>query len=123
MTTIHGRAMSTVMAAFAELERDLIRARTREGMAAKRASGVRLGRPVTLPQAVRERIAAERASGATLAAIAASLNGDKVATARGGSQWHPSTVAAVLRSLDNDAVAAAATTTRPVEAHAPSGHA
>jgi DNA invertase Pin-like site-specific DNA recombinase len=35
MSTPHGRAMATVMGAFAELERDLIRARTREAWAAQ----------------------------------------------------------------------------------------
>jgi Resolvase, N terminal domain len=53
-STPHGRAMTTVMSAFAEMERDLISTRTREGLAAKKAAGVRLGRPSELPAAVRE---------------------------------------------------------------------
>lgn len=107
-TTAHGRFMTTVMAGAAELERDLIRARTRDALAAKRAAGVRLGRPVSLPLEVRERIAAQRAEGQTLVAIAAELNADQVPTARGGAQWHASTVAGVLRSLELDALATAA---------------
>lgn len=106
-STAHGRAMSTVMGAFAELERDLIRARTREGMAAKRAQGVRLGRPVELPTPVRQRIAAERQAGASFAKIAAGLNESEIATARGGRTWYPSTVKAVCDSLAHDAYAEA----------------
>jgi DNA invertase Pin-like site-specific DNA recombinase len=45
--------MTTVMGAFAELERDLIRARTRDALASREASGVRLGRPTSLPESVR----------------------------------------------------------------------
>lgn len=103
-TTAHGRFMTTVMAGAAELERDLIRARTRDALAAKRAAGVRLGRPVTLPAEVRARVASERVGGATLQAIADGLNADQIHTARGGARWYASTVASVLKSLDHDAV-------------------
>jgi len=37
--------MITLFSLFAELERDLVSARTRESLAAKRAAGVKLGRP------------------------------------------------------------------------------
>lgn len=112
-STSHGRAMSTVMGAFAELERDLIGTRTREGMAAKKAQGVRLGRPVTVPDDVRERIAKERTAGRTLAAIADGLSADGVPTvgngankpgktAKRGVRWYPSTVRSVLVSVELD---------------------
>ena len=45
MTTPYGRAMAGMAAVFAQLERELISQRTKEGMAAARAAGVRLGRP------------------------------------------------------------------------------
>lgn len=92
LTTPHGRTMFTVQGAFAELERDLIRARTREGMAAKRAAGVRLGRPSTLPDDVVKRIVREREERRTWQAIADGLNEDAVPTAQGGAKWWPSTV-------------------------------
>jgi DNA invertase Pin-like site-specific DNA recombinase len=97
-TTPAGEAMAHVLATFAQFERRLIGQRTREALAAKRAAGVRLGRPVSLAPAVRRRIEADRKAGKTLAAIAAALNADGVATAQGGAQWWPATVRAVLRS-------------------------
>jgi DNA invertase Pin-like site-specific DNA recombinase len=105
MATPHGRAMTGVMGVFAQLERDLIRARTKEALAERRASGVRLGRPVALPAHVRARIAAERSAGMTLQAIADGLNADGIPRAQGGSVWYPSSVAAALRSLALDAEA------------------
>jgi DNA invertase Pin-like site-specific DNA recombinase len=96
-TTPAGEAMANVLATFAQFERRLIGQRTREALAAKRASGVRLGRPVSLPSAVSKRIASERKAGRSLAAIADMLNEEQIPTAQGGRQWWPSTVRAVLR--------------------------
>lgn len=101
-TTPHGRAMTTVMGAFGELERDLISARTREALAAVKAGGKRLGRPSQLPVSVRERIARERAGGSSLPQIAQRLNDDLIPTVRGGARWYPSTVAAALRTIELD---------------------
>lgn len=101
-STPHGRAMTGMMGVFAELERDLIRTRTREALAARKASGVRLGRPVTLDGAVRDRIVTERQGGSTLQAIADGLNAESVPTARGGARWRPSQIRAVLLSVDRD---------------------
>jgi DNA invertase Pin-like site-specific DNA recombinase len=97
-STPAGEAMANVLATFAQFERRLIGQRTREALAAKRASGVRLGRPVSLPVAVSKRITAERKAGRSFAAIAAMLNEEQVPTAQGGRQWWPSTVRAVLRT-------------------------
>jgi len=44
-TDAFGKVMTSMLAAFAELERDLISIRTKEALAASRAKGVRLGRP------------------------------------------------------------------------------
>jgi DNA invertase Pin-like site-specific DNA recombinase len=104
MGTPAGEAMANVMATFGQLERRLIGQRTKEALAQKRKSGVILGRPRSMPDTVRERIIAERASGRSLQAIADSLNQDGVATAQGGSRWHPSTVAGVVRSSAEPAV-------------------
>lgn len=41
----HGKMIFTVMAAFAELERDMISERTRHALSVKKSNGQRLGRP------------------------------------------------------------------------------
>jgi putative DNA-invertase from lambdoid prophage Rac len=67
-----GRLLMTVLAAVAEFERDLIRDRTRLGLAAARRRGVRLGRrplPGPLPAAVLQR----RAAGRSWAQVASEL--------------------------------------------------
>jgi DNA invertase Pin-like site-specific DNA recombinase len=96
MTTPQGELMANMLVSFAQFERRLIGQRTRDGLAAKRASGVRLGRPVSTPDRIVERIRRERAAGTSLGAIAASLNVDAIPTSQGGVQWHASTVRAVL---------------------------
>jgi DNA invertase Pin-like site-specific DNA recombinase len=90
-TTPAGELMATMLAAFAQHERRLISARTCAALAEKRAAGVVLGRPRTLPAAVRERIAAERAERVTYQMIADRLNVENVPTAQGGV-WHSATV-------------------------------
>lgn len=95
-TTPAGEAMAGVLAIFAQFERRLIGQRTREALAAKRANGVRLGRPRSLSRSVRERILAEYEAGSSLTTIAARLNAERIPTAQGGRQWWPSTIRAVL---------------------------
>jgi DNA invertase Pin-like site-specific DNA recombinase len=97
-TTPAGEAMANVLATFAQFERRLISQRTRDALAAKRASGVQLGRRREVPQAVAGRIAEERRSGSTWTAIAERLNADMIPTAHGGSRWWPSTVRAIATS-------------------------
>jgi len=47
LTTPAGRAMAGLLAIFAEFEREILRERTRTGLAHARQNGKRLGRPVT----------------------------------------------------------------------------
>jgi len=102
-TTPQGEMMAHILASFAQFERRLISQRTKDALAAKRAAGVRLGRPRQIADAVVADIVAMRESGLTLAAIATELNTRGVATAQGGARWYPGTVAAVLRSASRDA--------------------
>lgn len=44
-TTAHGKLLFTMFAGLAQFERDLISERTRETLAAKKAAGMKLGRP------------------------------------------------------------------------------
>jgi hypothetical protein len=63
----HRRSLGTWrrwwLAVFAELERRLIGERTKAALAVKKAQGIKLGRPRTLPADVVERIRAARAQG------------------------------------------------------------
>jgi DNA invertase Pin-like site-specific DNA recombinase len=47
--TIESKILSTMLALVSEIERDLISRRTRDALAAKRAQGVKLGRPKGVP--------------------------------------------------------------------------
>jgi DNA invertase Pin-like site-specific DNA recombinase len=73
-TTPHGRLMTTVLAGLAEFERDLIRARTGEGHARAKASGVKLGPPFKLTPHQRREALARRDAGEPLTDIARTYN-------------------------------------------------
>lgn len=90
-----GEAMAHLLATFAQFERRLIGQRTKDALAIKRAQGVRLGRPTTVPAKVAARIDEERKAGLSFAKIAAALNADGVPTAHGGKAWYASSVRAV----------------------------
>jgi len=96
LSTPAGEFLASVMASAAQWERRIIGQRTREALAAKKAAGVRLGRPRLITDEIVARMVAERESGKTLTAIADSLTADGVATAQGGARWYPATVRKVL---------------------------
>ena len=106
-TTAGGRLVANVLGSVAEWERGIIRERTRDALQARKAAGVRLGRPVVLPQGARERVAELHEQGLSLRGVAAQLTAEGVPTATGG-QWHASTVRKVLGSLELDAQSTAA---------------
>jgi DNA invertase Pin-like site-specific DNA recombinase len=95
LTTPQGKLVANLLMSVAEWEREVIGQRTREGLAAKRSQGVRLGRPRSLPARVRTRIRRMRTRGMTLEAIARKLNDEGVPTAQGGQRWYASTVRAL----------------------------
>jgi DNA invertase Pin-like site-specific DNA recombinase len=97
-STPAGEAMAHVLATFAVFERRLIGQRTREALAVKKAQGVVLGRPRSLPAEVYERVRSERDAGRSWPAIAHGLNEDAVPTARGGTCWRVSSAQAAYRS-------------------------
>lgn len=94
-TTPAGEMMVNVLAAFAQYERRIIGQRTKEAMAQAKARGVHCGRRREVADEVVQRVQALRAAGATLAAIAQTLQDEGVPTARGG-RWQASTVHRLL---------------------------
>jgi DNA invertase Pin-like site-specific DNA recombinase len=88
--------MAHMLATFAQFERRLIGQPAKEALAAKKASGIRLGRPPTVPRAVVRRIQRQRAHGDSLRKIADDLNDARVPTAQGGKRWYAATVRHVL---------------------------
>ena len=71
-TSSQGRLLSTLLAAIAEFERDLIRERTGEGRRRAMANGVKFGRKPKLSDYQRKEALRRRAAGETLASIAKS---------------------------------------------------
>jgi DNA invertase Pin-like site-specific DNA recombinase len=98
-TTASGELTAAVVAAAAQYERRLISSRTKDALAARKAAGVKLGRPRLLDDRVARRIQAQRRSGATLQAIADGLNAKGVLTPT-RKRWSPTLVRQVTVRLD-----------------------
>ena len=92
-----GRFSATLLAALAQLEREMIGERTREGLAVAKANGVPLGRPSSLPREVRDTIHDLRDSGLTQAKTAERLNSAGISAAAGG-EWTRQGVGRVLKA-------------------------
>lgn len=92
-----GEMVAGILIQVAQFSGRIISDNTKDALAAAKARGTRLGRPVTLPDAVAERIQALRASGETLQAIADILNAEQVPTAHGGARWYPKVINDIIR--------------------------
>lgn len=92
LSTPSGKAMAQMLAVFAELEREMISTRTKEGLAAARAKGKQIGRPSTIPTDVRRRIVLAREAGASFGTIARDLTADGILTPTGRPTWDESVV-------------------------------
>lgn len=109
-TTPIGKAMSAMRAVFAQLERDMAAARTRDGMAAAKAKGVRLGRPPvgwridagrwerTDRFPIVERAHVLRSQGWTLQRIASLYDQERVPTGSGRGAWGVPAIRRLLAS-------------------------
>ena len=95
-STPSGEMMAHVVASFAQYERRLISERTRRALAVKKAAGVVLGRPRSIPPDVRNLITELRSDGLSYQRIADALNADDVPRGQNGFQWWPSTIQNVL---------------------------
>jgi DNA invertase Pin-like site-specific DNA recombinase len=81
-TTPQGRAFLQVRAVFAELERAITAERVREGLAVRRARGVKLGRRPTIDHSQIDRARELRGRGKSWAEIAGELGGRRGAWSR-----------------------------------------
>ena len=90
-STPSGELMANVLASFAQFERQLIGQRTKDALAAKKAQGVKLGRPRSVCDEALHFISLYRGEGRSYALIARALNAQDIPTAQGG-RWHPETV-------------------------------
>ena len=85
----NGRMVAKMMIVFAEGEREIISERTKEGMQAAMARGVRIGRPSTVPDGTHLYIADLRARDLTWQQVTDMLNSEGVPTPSGKGSWHP----------------------------------
>ena len=104
LTTPHGKAMAQMLAVFAELEREMISARTKAALGAAKARGIRLGRPRQIDPGLLARIVSLKADGFSHRRIAAALTEEGVPTVRGGAQWSPGSIGGFLTSAAIDPV-------------------
>lgn len=104
MSTPMGRAMAGMAAVFAQFERDMISARTREAIAQRKRDGTYRGydRPQSQPvdeEAVEEILRLHRKRNPnkpTAPQIARMLDALSIPTPRGGPRWSPTTVRMVI---------------------------
>jgi DNA invertase Pin-like site-specific DNA recombinase len=93
MTTAIGRYLANIMAANAQLERELIGERTVAALRERRAAGVVLGRPRKVPGDTVQRIEELARGGLGVAQIARVLTAEGFATPTGKvGRWRPQSV-------------------------------
>jgi DNA invertase Pin-like site-specific DNA recombinase len=113
LTTSHGKAMAQMLAVFAELEREMISARTKAALRAAKARGTRLGRPRRIDPALLARIVAMHAAGSSHRSIAAALTGEAIPTPTGHDRWNPGSIRGYLASAALDPVELRVTSPTP----------
>lgn len=91
------RNVAQVWASFAQMDRQRVSARTKQGLDATRARGKPIGRPAVADRPeLAEYIRQLHGSGLSYHAVARRLNEEAVPTIRGGVQWRASSVQSVL---------------------------
>jgi DNA invertase Pin-like site-specific DNA recombinase len=96
LTTPSGEFLASVMAACAQWESQMIGQRVKEALAVRKRQGVKLGRPYSIPDIHIARIKEMRKEGYTLREICKVMDDAGIPTPRGGAEWRPSSLQAVL---------------------------
>lgn len=102
LSTPHGEALASMMATFAQLERRMISQRTKEGLAAAKAKGKRIGRPRIATAIAVDRIVTARENGESFDAIAKALTEDAVLSPAGRPIWQSSTVRRIYNAFTQE---------------------
>lgn len=100
LSTPSGEMMAGVMAVYAQFERRIIGQRTRDGLAAKRAAGVRLGAPRTAADDVLRAAVNAYRDTSSWSAAARALTESAVPTPTGRGRWYPASVRHLVMSQD-----------------------
>jgi DNA invertase Pin-like site-specific DNA recombinase len=95
LSTPNGELLANLLATFAQFERRMAGDRTREALAARRAAGVRLGRPPIVGAALRTRIHRLRRQGVSFRGICSKLTEDGISPPSGAA-WYPTTIRRIL---------------------------
>lgn len=104
LMTPMGKFVAGILALFAQFERDVIRQRTLDGLAEKRADGVRLGRRRSIDDELLKAIVEAWHADQSWSKVARWLNSAQVPTAAGGKMWYPASVQKVVESADGQAL-------------------
>ena len=87
LTSDMGRVIVTMAAAFAQLERSYLKARTRAGMARTKAQGTKLGQPLTIRPETLSRIVGEMETGAKISELSRKYNIPRNTLQRNIDRW------------------------------------
>lgn len=96
-STPMGEFMAHVCAAIAQLERRMISDRTKAALAELKAQGKPVGRPSSVPMAVRQMILEYHAEGKSVSQIIEDLRLRRIPTPLGRPVWSESTIRRVIR--------------------------
>lgn len=97
-STPMGKFAIGILALVAELERDLIAQRTRDALAARKAAGVKLGRPNLSDTETRGRIVSMRGNGATYREIVETLSALPPSDGQPSRDWSISSVRNICKA-------------------------
>jgi DNA invertase Pin-like site-specific DNA recombinase len=99
-----GKFVAGILALFAQFEREVIRQRTLDGLAEKRAEGVKLGRRRSVDDDLLKTIVGAWQEKQSWSKVAQLLNDGRVPTPAGGKMWYPSAIQRVVQSPDGQAL-------------------